>query len=209
MAGYTLYCFRESGNAYKVALMLALTGNSWGAIWVDFFNKETRSDDYRENLNEMGEVPVLVDGDKRLAQSGVILDYLAEQTGQFGFENDDERREILRWLLWDNHKLTAYTATYRFLRTFVKGAEPAVLDFLEGRMKAAFAILEKHLTDREFVVENRLTIADISICGYLFFEDEFGVDWADYPAIGAWLGRIKAMPGWQHPYDLLPGGPMD
>ena len=63
----------------------------------------------------MGEVPVLEHGGRRLSQSGVILDYLAQTFGKFGWADDDERREILRWLLWDNHKLTSYTATLRFL----------------------------------------------------------------------------------------------
>ena len=65
---------------------------------------------------------------QRLSQSGVILDYLAESLGKFGPADAAERREILRWLLWDNHKLTSYTATYRFLRTFTKNADPAVLE---------------------------------------------------------------------------------
>ena len=76
----------------------------------------------------MGEVPVLEHDGQRLSQSGVILDYLADSLGKFGPADDAERREILRWLLWDNHKLTSYTATYRFLRAFTKNTDPAVLD---------------------------------------------------------------------------------
>ncbi|HEU0203750.1 MAG TPA: glutathione S-transferase, partial [Burkholderiaceae bacterium] len=59
MAEYTLYCFAQSGNAYKPALMLALSGADWQPRWVDFFNGETRAPEYRANINEMGEVPVL------------------------------------------------------------------------------------------------------------------------------------------------------
>src|SRR5881296_1675700 len=123
---YTLYCFAQSGNAYKAALMLAVTGTNWTARFVDFFNGETRTPAYRA-INVMGEVPVLEHGACRLAQSGVILDYLAEKTGKLGPANDDERREILRWLLYDNHKLTSYTATYRFMRAFVAEPEAAVM----------------------------------------------------------------------------------
>src|SRR6185369_8819639 len=83
MADYTLFCFAQSGNAYKAALMLAVTGSNWTPRFVDYFNGETRTTAYRA-INVMGEVPVLEHGERRLAQSGVILDYLADKTGQFG-----------------------------------------------------------------------------------------------------------------------------
>jgi glutathione S-transferase len=207
MAEYTLYCFAQSGNAYKPALMLALCSADWAPRFVDFFNGETRTPAYRQ-LNPMGEVPVLVHGDRTLSQSGVILDYLAERFGRFGPRDDEERREILRWLLFDNHKLTASIATYRYLLRFMKTGETPVTEFLAGRMRAALKVLDGHLASRDWVVGDRPTIADLSLCGYLFWNDEFGVDWADHPAIGAWLGRIRALPGWIAPYDLMPGHPL-
>src|ERR1700741_4332338 len=108
MAEYTLYCFPQSGNCYKAALMLQLCGADWKPRFVDFFNGETRTPEYRAKVNEMGEVPVLEHDGGRLAQSGVILDYLASHFGKFGWRDEAERREILRWILWDNHKLTSY-----------------------------------------------------------------------------------------------------
>ena len=126
MSNYQLYCFGESGNAYKTALMLELAGQKWEPIFVDFFNGETRSPHYRANVNEMGEVPVLVHGDKKLSQSGVILDYLAGQTSKFGPKSEDERREILRWILFDNHKFTGYIATLRFMIALAKTGETPV-----------------------------------------------------------------------------------
>jgi len=126
MAEYQLYCFAQSGNAYKAALMLTMIGARWKPIQVDFFNGETRSADYRQNVNEMGEVPVLVDGARKLSQSGAILTHLSEQSGRFGSDDPDKRLEILRWILFDNHKFTSYVATYRFLRAFAKAGDPAV-----------------------------------------------------------------------------------
>ena len=134
MAEYRLYCFAQSGNAYKAALMLQLCGADWEPRFVDFFNGEQRTPEFRR-LNEMGEVPVLEHGDLRLTQSGVILDYLAERFGKFGWASEDERREILRWLLWDNHKLTSYVATLRFLLRFMKTGETPVTEFLRGRVQ--------------------------------------------------------------------------
>ncbi len=207
MAEYVLHCFAQSGNAYKPALMLALAGADWTPRFVDYFGGETRSPAYRAK-NVMGEVPLLEHAGELLTQSGVILHYLAEQLGQFGPASDAERRETLRWMLYDNHKLTSYTATYRFLRTFDAKPDPAVMKFLRGRTEVAWGVFDAHLAGRTFVVSDRLTIADLSLCGYLFFDDEIGVDWNQYPNVRDWLGRIKAQPGWQHPYDLMPGHPL-
>jgi glutathione S-transferase len=207
MADYTLHCFAQSGNSYKAALMLTLCGADWTPRFVDFFSGETRTAAYRE-LNPMGEAPVLEHGGRRLTQSGVILDYLSQQFGRFGWNGDDERREVLRWLLWDNHKLTGYIATYRFLAAFARDPEPAVVEAFRVRSMAAIGVLEKRLAGREWLALERPTIADLSACGYLWFNDEFGVDWRDHPATGAWLARLQSMPGWDHPYRLMPGHPL-
>jgi glutathione S-transferase len=208
-AEYELHCFAQSGNSYKAALMLELAGAPWSPVWVDFFHGGTRAPDFTAK-NEMAEAPVLEHAGKTLSQSGVILDYLAETLGQFGPRDADERREILRWTLWDNHKLTSYIATYRWMLNFLAEdkRDPAVLAYLRGRALAAIKTLEQHLTGRSHVVGERMTIADCSLIGYLYFPTEYGVDWADFPAIEAWTERIAAMPRWRHPYDLMPGHPL-
>ena len=94
MAEFNLYCFAQSGNAYKAALMLQLTGADWTPRFVDYFGGETRSPAYRE-LNVMGEAPMLEHLGMRLTQSGVILEYLAQTLGRFGPEGDAESRDWL------------------------------------------------------------------------------------------------------------------
>ena len=206
MPEYTLHCFAQSGNAYKPALALQLAGADWTPRFVDYFNGETRTPAYR-SINVMGEVPVLEHGELRLAQSGVILDYLAETLGRFGPADAAERREVLRWLLFDNHKLTSYTATCRFMRTFAKDPDPAVQAEFRRRAETAWSVLDEHLAGRRYVVGDRLTIADLSLCGYLYWPDEIGVDWNVYPSIRDWLERIRSEPRWVHPYELMPGHP--
>ena len=206
MAEYTLYGFAQSGNCYKVALALELAGADWAPRFVDYFGGETRTPAYRA-INVMGEAPVLEHGTRRLSQSGVILDYLAEKLGRFGWRDDDERREILRWLLFDNHKLTSYTATYRFLRVLAKDPSPDVVAEFRKRAETAWGILDAHLAGRDYVVGGRLTLADLSLCGYLFWPDELGVDWSAYPNVAGWLARIRSTPRWRPPYELLPGHP--
>jgi glutathione S-transferase len=207
MAEYLLYGFAQSGNSYKPALYLELVGADWKPRFVDYFNGETRTPGYRR-INAMGEAPVLEHGALRLSQSGAILDYLVERFGRYGWTDGAERREILRWLLWDNHKLTGYTATYRFLRVLAAKPERAVVDEFGRRARAAWSVLDAHLGGRKYIVGERLTIADISACAYLFFDDELGVDWGEHPGIRDWLGRIRAEPRWKHPYALLPGHPI-
>jgi glutathione S-transferase len=207
MTEYRLHCFAQSGNSYKAALMLELAGADWEPEFVDFFHGGSRTPDFRA-INEMGEAPVLEHGGRVLSQSGVILDYLAEALGRFGPEGADQRREILRWVLWDNHKFTSYNATWRFLINFVpeESRSADVIAFLEGRGRAALALLDQHLARRDWIVGEAMTVADFSCAGYMFYEDEFPIDWAaEYPNLTAWRERIRAMPGWKHPYELMPG----
>jgi glutathione S-transferase len=211
MSEYKLYCFAQSGNAYRAALMLNLIGAQWEPIWVDFFKGgETRTPKYRETVNEMGEVPVLVNGDKKLSQSGVIITYLAEKSGQFRPQGEDERLEALRWMIFDNQKVNGFLGPYRFLKNWAKGVDPAVIAFFKGRLDGNLAIVNKRLMGRPFLLGARPTIADVSMCGYMYYPaEEFGFDLAkDHPAIGAWLDRLKALPGWAHPYQLMPGYPL-
>jgi glutathione S-transferase len=206
-----LYCFGESGNSYKAALALELSGLAWEPVFVDFFNGETRSPEFRTNVSAMGEVPAMVDGDVTLSQSGVIQDYVAEKTGKFGGAAPTERREVLRWVLWDNHKLSSLAGLTRFLIHFLPtDKRPAdVIAFNQGRLKAAYQTLDAHLEGRDWIVGNGITNADLSCCGYLYYPEQFGFDRADWPNIDAWLTRLSDTPGWKAPYDLMPGSPAD
>ncbi|HVU42692.1 MAG TPA: glutathione S-transferase, partial [Xanthobacteraceae bacterium] len=194
MAEYELYCFAQSGNAYRAALMLNLIGADWKPIFVDFFGAGVqRTPDYRTNVNEMGEVPVLVHGAKKLSQSGVILTYLAEQTKKFVPRNDDERLETLRWIIFDNQKVNGFLGPYRFLKNFARPAgDPAVMAFLKGRIDGNLAILDKRLGKAPFMLGDTPSIADLSLCAYLYYPaEEFGFDIsAQHKNIAAWLGRI-------------------
>jgi glutathione S-transferase len=211
MSEYQLYCFAQSGNAYRAALMLNLIGADWEPKWIDFFGAGVqRQAPYRTEVNEMGEVPVLVHGKKKLTQSAVILTYLSDLTGKFKPQGEDEELESLRWIIFDNQKVNGFLGPYRFLKNFAKPAgDPAVMAFLKGRIDGNLAIVNKRLTGRQFLASDRPSIADISMAAYLYYPaEEYGFDIAkDYPGIGAWLTRMQALPGWKHPYDLMPGYP--
>lgn len=206
---YRLHCFAQSGNSFKVAFLLRALGQPFETVFVDYMQGGlSRDPAWRETLNEMGEAPVLEDGPLRLTQSGVILTHLADKHGAYGGRTPEDRREILRWLLFDNHKFTSYFASYRFAKSFGASApDPAVMAWLMGRIDAAYGVVERHLSASDFIVGAEPSIADFSLSGYLFYPaEESGIDVAArYPNIAAWVGRLRGLPGWAPPYDVMPG----
>jgi glutathione S-transferase len=206
MARYRLHCVGASGNSFKVALFLNCAGLDWEPVGVDFAGGQTRNAAWRAATNEMGEVPVLeVDG-RLLSQSAAILTWLAEVHGAFGPADPDEEFETMRWLLFDNHKFTGNFAPHRILQSMMpEPAHPAVLAYMRARVESAFAIVDRHLVDRSFMLGDRPTIVDFSLVGYLYYPSaETGFDLAAaFPAIDAWRKRVAALPGWKSPYEMM------
>jgi glutathione S-transferase len=185
-----------------------LSGYAWAPRFVDFFGGETRSPAFRA-LNPMGEVPVLVDGDLTLSQSGAIQFHVAEATGKLGGAPRTAPR-CLRWVLWDNHKLSArpHDAVPDELPARRQAPEPSDRLYLQGRPEGGLCTLNRHLggprLDRGRCAPR---IADCACCGYLYYPEPFGFDRADWPNIDPGWARLSQLPGWKHPYDLMPGSP--
>lgn len=205
-----LHCFGESGNSYKAALTLALAGLDWEPVYVDFFGGEARSEAFRQ-INLMGEAPVLIDGDLTLTQSGVMQLHVAKVSGKLGWANETEEHEVMRWLFWDNHKMSSQAGMLRFQMNFLaeKHRNADVIAFLSGRVRAALKVLEAGLDGRDWLATPGPSIADIACCSYLYYPEPFGFDRAAWPNIDRWLTALTALPGWKHPYDLMPGSPAD
>ncbi len=205
-----LHCFGESGNAYKAALTMTLADVEWEAVYVDFFNGGVRTPEFLA-LNEMGEVPVLIDGDTVLSQSAVIQDYISSKTGKLGGRSADERREVLRWMFFDNHKLSGVAGGLRFQMNFMPEAKrnADVIAFQAARMNAALKVVDRALAQRQWLAGEAMTVADLACCGYLYYPEPFQFDRKALPNIDRWLDAIAAVPGWKHPYDLMPGSPAD
>jgi glutathione S-transferase len=208
---YKLHCFSQSGNAYKVAMLLQALRAPWTPVhmpFADFAGGVPRSEGWRQAQNVMGELPILEVGDKKLTQSAAIMLWLSDRHGAFGGRSEDERQEVLRWLLFDNHKFSSYFASLRFMKSFAQVApDPAVEKWLRGRIDNAYGIAERQLENHDYVVGDVPTIADVSMGGYLYYpKEESGYDIArQYPAMARWLERLKKLPGWKPPYELLPG----
>jgi len=207
MSDYKLHYFPESGNSYKLALMLTLCEQTFEPIWTDFGSGITRTEEWRQNVNAMGEIPVLIEDGLTLTQTAPVLLRLAHKFGRFQGSTESESFEIIRWLFWDNQKLSGFMAAYRYRRAFLDNSDPHVLAFMKGRIDDFLQILESRLSRSEFVAGDKPTIADLSMTGYLNFPpNESGFYFENtHPAIHAWLRRIAALPGWVAPYDILPG----
>ena len=190
-------------------LMLNLIGADWKPVFVDFFKGETRTPAYRGEINEMGEAPVLAHGDRKLTQSGVILTYLARRSGKYPAAGRGRRA---RGAALDHLRQSEGQRLSRALSL------PEELRQASGRSGRARLLQgtdrrqSRHRQQaarkqRRSCVGDRPTIADVSLAGYLYYPaEEFGFDIGqDHPAIAAWRERMNALPGWAHPYDLMPG----
>ena len=198
-----LYCNRESGHSYKVALALSLIGIEFQQRPVDLNQpRSERSADF-QNASLFGEVPTLVFNDGlAVSQSNVILQVIARRFARLDGKTEVEKIRVREWLAWEANRLAMSFPHLRYSRLFTPAG--AALDtWFENRMRADFDRLDEQLTSRQFVIGDQPTIADISCCGYLFWTDQAGVDMSGWPAITAWLARIRALDGWRAPYDLM------
>lgn len=202
-----LYCNRESGHSYKVALALALMDVPFEQRAVDLnLPREQRPEEFRR-VSLFGEVPVLVDeAGLAVCQSNAILDHLARRHGKLDGATPAARTRVREWLSWEANRLAMSFPHLRFSRRFTPAGE-ALEAYWSARMHADFDRLALALQGEAFLLGEAPTIADVTCCGYLFWTDQAGVDLAPWPAIAEWLQRIRSLPGWQAPYDLLLASP--
>ena len=114
-------------------------------------------------------------------------------------------------MFFDNHKMSSQAGNTRFMMNFLpeKHRNKEVINFMQGRLNAAYGILNNALEDKDWLVGASITIADIANCGYLFYPEPFGFERKKWVNIDRWLSNIEQTPGWKHPYDLMPGNPSD
>jgi glutathione S-transferase len=190
-----LYDYAASGNCYKVRLLLALLGREYERVSVDIFAGETLTDEYAA-INPLRETPVLELGSgERIAQSPAILWYLAAGT-PFLPEDPVGRAHVLQWLAFEQERVMGGIGAPRFRRLT---GRPAIA----GRLtigEQALATLDAHLADRDWLVGDRCTIADVAVYGYGHVAADAGLSHG--PHLRAWMERLQALPGFVA--DLVP-----
>jgi glutathione S-transferase len=194
-----LYDYDASGNCYKVRLLLALLDVPYERVPIDIFAGDTLTDEYAA-LNPLRETPVLeLDDGAVVTQSNAILWYLAEGT-PFLPDTRLGRAYVAQWLSFEQERVMSGIGSTRFRVLTGRNPELAAARFPVG--EGALEVLEGHLAGREFLVGERCTIADVSVFGYTHVAGDAGYEMSRYPAVGAWVERIRALPGFVD--DLVP-----
>src|SRR5204863_8235188 len=191
---YKLYSMQRSGNSDKVRLALALLNAPYRAIEIDILRGESRTPDFLAK-NPSGQVPLLEVAEGRyLAESNAILWYVAGGTS-LAPESRIERAEALQWMFFEQHSLEPNIGAAYFWLALVKGGRDLQQHALEDWMEEgnrSLAVMENHLRHHRYFVTNRYTLVDIALFAYTHVAHECDFDLATFPAIRAWLDRVRA-----------------
>ncbi|MBS0531746.1 MAG: glutathione S-transferase family protein [Proteobacteria bacterium] len=191
-----LYDSRLSGNAWKVRILLTQLGIPFERVTLDLAKGATGDPAFRAK-SRFARVPVLeLEDGRTIVESAAIMLYVAEGSPLLP---DDRylRAEVTSWLTFEQADLLRALALPRFytMRGMADQMKSRIADFQEGAY-AALAKLEAWLSTHDWLVDDRYTIADIGVFGYVAMAGEGGYDMDKFPAIRAWLARVKARPGW-------------
>ncbi len=191
----TLYDYLDSGNGYKIRLLLALLEQPYRWVELDILSGRTRTPEFlAKNLN--GRIPTLeLDDGTFIAESDAILWYLAEGTA-FLPEERLGRAQVLQWMFFEQYSHEPYLATPRFIVKHLPADSPRRAE-LPKRMeqgRAALAVMEAHLAGRRFFVAERFTIADMALYAYTHVAHEAQFDLAPYKNVRDWIARVAGQP---------------
>ena len=191
----TIYGMSDSGNCYKVKLAAEQVRVPYRWVEVDSTKGETRTPAFLAK-NPNGKVPTLgLDDGSFLPESNAILHYLAEGTPLLPMERL-ARARVLQWMFFEQYSHEPYVAVARYILYYLPPDSPrrAELPRLQERGRQALGVMEQHLARESFFAAGRYTIADIALYAYTHCAADGGFDLGDYPAIRAWLGRVKEQP---------------
>jgi glutathione S-transferase len=191
-----LYDYLISGNGYKVRLLLTQLGIPFERIELDITKGETRTPEFLRKFPN-GRIPAVeLDDGKLLFESNAIILYFAEGT-PFVPAARFQRAQIFQWLFFEQYSHEPYVASVRYLVMHPEVNDPrrTIVDtMMRPRGYDALGVMEGHLKSREWFVGERYSVADIALYAYTHVADEGGFDLARYPAIRAWLERVKSQP---------------
>lgn len=185
-----------SGNGYKIRLLLALLGMAYEYKAYDILKSETRTPEFLK-INPNGRIPVLIlDDGTTLPESNAILNYLAAGTA-FLPSDRLHHAQVLQWMFFEQYSHEPNIATLRFWSHLPKldAAQQAQIPGKRANGAAALKLMDDHLGEHDWFVAGVPSIADIALFAYTHVADEGGFTLADYPAIEAWIARIKSLPG--------------
>lgn len=190
---YRVHGMGFSGNCHKVRVILELTGQRYEWVEIDSVHGGTRTPEFLA-MNSNGKVPVLeLDDGRFLPESNAILFHLAENT-QFIPSDRFERAQMLQWMFFEQYSHEPYIAVARFIKLFLPSDHPRHGEFpkLLERGEQALAVMDRHLSAREFFVGESLTIADIALHAYTHCAAEGGFNLVRFANVERWLACVEA-----------------
>jgi glutathione S-transferase len=193
-----LHEYSASGNCYKVRLTAAHVGVPLERREYDILKGETRTPEFLENVNPNGRIPVLQIGDRFIPESNAASFYLADGSSLVPQDKFD-RADMLRWMFFEQYSHEPNIATIRFWLAYV-GLEALTglqREQIGPKRKAgneALKLMDEHLTEREWLVGDSISLADICLFAYTHVADEGGFDLDLYPGVIAWMERIMLHP---------------
>jgi glutathione S-transferase len=199
-----LYDFAASANCYKVRLLAAQLGLELERVSVDLFAGESQTPEHMAR-NPAGRTPVLeLESGEHLAESGAILLYLAEGTPLLPGDKLGRARAA-QWLFFEQNLLEPNIGTGRFwiLTGRAEGHE-ALVERWQKVGRHSLDVLERHLAANDFLLGADYSVADIGLYAYTHVAGDAGIELADYPAVGAWLERVEAQPGFMNDLEPYP-----
>ena len=190
-----LFDYLDSGNGYKVRLLLAQLHLPYDWTELDIDKGETRTAQFLA-CNPNGRIPTLqLDDGTWLPESNAILWYLAEES-RFVPDTRRGRAQVLQWMFFEQYSHEPYVATPRYICRHLPADDPRRAE-LPDRLKkghAALRVMEQHLATRAFFVEERYSIADIALYAYTHVAPDGGLELGEYPKVREWLARVAAQP---------------
>lgn len=191
-----LYDYLSLGNGYKVRLLLTQLEIPFQFVERDIIKGETRTPEFLAKFPN-GRIPAIeFDDGKLLFESNAIISYFSENT-KYSSQDKFQRAQILQWLFFEQYSHEPYIASVRYLvhvAPDVPDPRRAILDMMVRRGYGALDVMEKHLASREWFVGSNYSIADLALYAYTHVANEGGFDLSKYPAIRAWLARVKSQP---------------
>ncbi len=197
----TIHGSFTSSSSYKPILFLSLSGLPFAFRTVNLKNGVQKESAYLA-INRYGQVPALRHKGLTIVQSNVILDYLARVTGKFDGATSQDKWTAREWLSWEADNITNIAKVRHYSR--FRTVDPAVMAYFRPLAEGALGFIDKALSGRQWLVGDSCSIADIGCWGRMVFMAEGGLEISNWPNVEAWSQRLKAMPGFALPYDLIP-----
>jgi glutathione S-transferase len=196
--------YAETTNPRKACVVAKYLNSPVEFVHVDLRKGENRTPEFLA-LNPNGKVPVLETGGGSLWESNAIMCYLARIAESDLWPNDDRQIEVMRWLSWDSQHFTRHAGSLYFQHIIkpafgLGGPDPAVVEEATGFVKRFAAVLNDHLSGRDYLVGNGLTVADFAVAITLPYAERARIPLAEFPEIGRWHGRLSELPAWVEPF---------